>query len=212
MNFVWCNVFFLVVKLTVADLCQFYLVLLQRFLNLFSIGLLFSYHFSQMSCDWFLYLGLDSGWHADFEHPGTSFTSQKCLDAEIPFRQTHRLSIVSFRHACFSHPKWLMLVYTYETSLLPVSLSYYSMGSHIYGVLEPYRVNLHRFVLLLRAVGWMYLPMFFTFNHLLALFHKVCPLQLISYAIFIDFYISLLLSLTSRDLFEMTENHVSTFP
>ena len=46
-----------------------------------------------------------------------------------------------------------MLVYTYETSLLPVSLSYYSVGSHIYGALGTYRVNLHRFVLLLKEVG-----------------------------------------------------------
>ena len=62
-------------------------------------------------------------------------------------------SIISPSYACFSHSKWLIIVYIHETSLRPICSSYYSVGSHIYGVPEPYRVNLHRFVLLLKEAG-----------------------------------------------------------
>ena len=56
-----------------------------------------------------------------------------------------------------------MLVYTYETSLTRL-LELLFMGSHIYGVLGPYRVNLHRFVLLLREAGMDVSPHVFHFQ------------------------------------------------
>ena len=105
-----------------------------------------------------------------------------------------------------------MLVYTYKTSLLPVFSSYYSADSHIYGILGPYRVNLHRFVLLLREAGKDIFPHVFHFQPPFDIVSSGLSFPINQLCHFYSLLSISLLSLTSRDLFELTENHVSTFP